>query len=395
MKKIPSAFWISAVIIAAILLFYYASLPTPLPVRTAPATLGEATSYVEERATTSLPETSIISMPFQGRVQPITVQDGTPVKKGEVVAHLDPVDLENFYEESKQIWEYTNQAALAAATTVKSSKDHFDYSEWWMNAQKEMFEKQTIDEKDYRSAILEYQASMDTYNRAVREEKSAGALLALGKLFELYMGRQLRLSTLDSPTDGIVLKRHYSNPLVLDAGTALLEIGDLDTMEVTADLLTTQAGAVRVGQKTEIFDLPPGMIRGEVSRIKNLGFTKVSSLGIEEQRVPVVIRFAPGELAKIRETGAPLGLAWRVRIRVYTAEKLDAITVPSTALVRQPDGSWAVFVAEGGKAQRRTVKLGLSNPERVEIAEGLRAGEEVILAPPATLREGDAVNLAH
>jgi HlyD family secretion protein len=324
-------------------------------------------------------------------VKPIAKKDGTAVKKGEVVATLDTIDLENFYQECVQIYEFTRQAWLASKSTVESSKAHYDYADWWMKAQKEMFEKQTIAEKDYRSSILEFQAALDTLNRSTREEKSAGALLALGKLFELYMGRQLKLATLTSPTDGTVLKRYYTNELVLDAGTVLLEIGDMAAMQVTTDLLTTRAADVRVGQKVEIFDLPPGTIQGTVAQVKNLGFTKVSSLGIEEQRIPVVIHFAAGELQKILESGTPLGVAWRVRARIITAEKQDAVTIPATALVRQGDGSWAVFVVEKGKAQRKPVTAGLTNPETVEVLAGLDAGEEVILAPPASLQDGAPV----
>jgi HlyD family secretion protein len=388
MKNIPSAVWITLAVLLAAALLYLASRPSPLPVRTAAVASGPATSFVDERGVTSLPTVSIISMPYQGRVLPIAKDEGTVVKDGEVVASLDPVDIENFYEQSRQISEFTRQAMLAAATAVKSAKDHYDYALWWTNAQKEMFEKQTIAEKDYRSSILEYQSSLDTYNRSVREEKSAGALLALGRLFELYMARQLRLATLESPIEGTILKRHYSNPLVLEAGTVLLEIGDLDAMEITTDLLTTRASDVRVGQRVEIFDLPPGTVSGEVARIKTTGFTKVSSLGIEEQRVPVIVHFSPGELARIRKTGTPLGIAWRVRVRVYTAEKQDALTVPSTALVRQPDGTWCVFAVEAGKARRRSIQTGLTNPDRVEITGGLKAGDKVILAPPSTLRDG-------
>ncbi len=393
MKKIPRPVWIAVGLAAAAAAIYFASLPSPVPVRTAPVERGLANSYVEERAVTSLPSISKITMPFQGRVLPITKDDGTPVKKGELVAHLDPVDLDNWLEQSEQITEFMRQSVLASDATIKSSQDHLYYAEWWVNAQKAMYEKQTIAEKGLREAILDYQASLDTHNRAVREGKSTSAILSLANLFQIYMNRQVRLAKLESPVDGIVLKRYYSNPLVLDAGTLLLEIGDLSALQITADILTTEAADIRPGNRVDILDFPPGQLRGTVSHIKHMGFTKTSSLGIEEQRIPVEIQFGEGELAALNKAGVPLGVAWRARVRIFTAEKSDALTIPATALVRNPDGGWSVFVVEGGKARSRKIRTGLTNPDRVEVLDGLPEAANVILAPPATLQDGAPVSL--
>jgi HlyD family secretion protein len=393
--KIPKLAWIAGGVALVAAAVYFSSLPAAVPVRTARPSRGPATAYVEERAVTSLPSISKITMPFDGRILPIGLADGDAVKKGQTVASLDSVDLLNWQEQAVQMAECMNQATLASAATVSSSTEQYNYSLWWMDAQKAMFAKKTIAEKDLRSSILTYQESWDHFNKATREENATKAMYSLCKLFEIYTAPQVRLATLVSPVDGVVLKRFYSNSLVLNAGTLLMEIGDLDALQVTSDILTTQAADIRPGNKVQILDLPTGPLAGTVARIKHMGFTKTSSLGIEEQRIPVDIAFADGDLAKVREAGIPIGVAWRVRVHITTAEKNDALSVPVTALIRCPDGTSNVFVVRNGKAAAVKVATGLSNPETIEITSGLADGENVILAPPAILTDGAPVTVVN
>ncbi len=386
--------WIAAAVIVAVLAMIALSQPSPIPVLVAEAVRTTATAYVEERGVTSLPSVAKITMPFEGRVMPITAEEGRPVKKGEVVALLDRKDLDNWLAQSEAMSAAMQQAFLASEAAVKSATDHYGYAAWWKDAQKVMFEKQTVAEKDYRQAILSCQAALDNFNQSTRDASGMKALFTLTELFQTYMQRQVRLATLESPIDGLVLKRYYTNPLVLDAGTLLLEIGDLARLEVTADILTTAAGDIRPGNPAEILDLPGGSLAGKVTRIKHLGFTKTSSLGIEEQRIPVDIAFGEGQLTSLSQAGVPLGVAWRVRVRITTATKENAVVVPATALLRQPDGSWKIFTAADRKAKATTVTTGLANPRTVEITSGIEPGTRVILAPPTSLADGDPVTIA-
>src|SRR5690606_22342502 len=119
-------------------------------------------------------------------------------------------------------------------------------------------------------------------------------------------------------------------------------------------------------------------------RIYPAGFTKVSSLGVEQQRVMVILKFTPEELQRLRKDRR-MGVDYRVRVRIFTAKKDNALVIPRSALFRGPGGAWQVFAVRGGKASLVNVEIGLLNDEAVEITKGVEDGEEVILAPESSI----------
>jgi HlyD family secretion protein len=205
--------------------------------------------------------------------------------------------------------------------------------------------------------------------------------------------RRLKRATIKSPVDGIVLRRLVKNEEYLAAGTLLMEIGDMRELEVTADILSQDVVTVRPGNAVDIYgpSIGDSSIRGTVSHIKPAGFTKVSSLGVDQQRVPVNIAFDPDALKHLKEGGRTLGLAYRVRVRIYTEEKKDVLKVPRTALFRGAGHQWQVFSIKNGKAALMSVTLGIMNDDEAEIKGGLSKGDAVIVAPPKALRDGDRV----
>jgi HlyD family secretion protein len=130
--------------------------------------------------------------------------------------------------------------------------------------------------------------------------------------------------------------------------------------------------------------------RGTVSRIYPAGFTKVSSLGVEQQRVKVIVPFAADELARLRSE-QDLGVGFRVRVRIYTAEKSEALVIPRSALFRGPAGDWQVFVVRDGRARLQTVPVGLLNDRLAEVTAELTSEDIVILAPETSLTDGTPV----
>ncbi len=192
-----------------------------------------------------------------------------------------------------------------------------------------------------------------------------------------------------SPVDGVVLERAISDERQVSPGTVLLKIGRLEDLEVEADILSQDVVNVKEGDAVEITGPAIGAtpVRGTVKRIYPAGFTKVSSLGVEQQRVKVIIIINPDDLARLR-TQRDLGVDYRVRVRVITAEKKDALTAPRSALFRGGDGKWQVFAINGSHAQLRPVETGLMNDEMVEITRGLEPDELVVLAPETSLKDG-------
>jgi HlyD family secretion protein len=192
--------------------------------------------------------------------------------------------------------------------------------------------------------------------------------------------------------DGVVLHRFLSNEQFVAAGTSLLEIGRLEDLEVEAEVLTLDIVAAKVGDAVEVYGPAIGQppAQGKVARIFPAGFTKVSSLGVEQQRVKVIVRFEPAELKRLL-ADRRLGVGYHVRVRVYTDARADALTVPRAALFRSSRGQWQVFAVRDGRAQLVPVEVGLMSDESAEITAGLAEDEQVILAPESTLSGGARV----
>ena len=197
-----------------------------------------------------------------------------------------------------------------------------------------------------------------------------------------------------SEVDGVVLERFVSNEGYLPAGTRLLEIGQLDEMEIEADILTLDVVAAKVGDAVEIYGPAIGQpsVGGKVARIFPAGFTKVSSLGVEQQRVKVIIRFDSKDDLKRLLNERGLGVGYRVRVRIFTAAKSRALLIPRSALFRAADGAWQVFAVRDGAARLQTLELGLMNDEQAEIRSGLAEGEPIVLAPESSLSDGMLVD---
>jgi HlyD family secretion protein len=201
--------------------------------------------------------------------------------------------------------------------------------------------------------------------------------------------RDQQRGDLKSPVEGVILERAMSDERQVAAGTVLLKIGRMEDLEVEADILSQDVVNVKQDDEVEITGpaIGPNPARGKVVRIYPAGFTKTSSLGVEQQRVKVIIGFKADDLARLRNERG-LGVDYRVRVKVFTVQKDDALVVPRSSLFRGGDGGWQLFVIRSGKAELQPVKVGLMNDESAEITDGIQPDEQVILAPETSLRDG-------
>jgi len=170
------------------------------------------------------------------------------------------------------------------------------------------------------------------------------------------------------------------------AGAALAEIGDIAHLEVVVDVLSGEAAEIRPGQTARL-SLARGKpaLEGRVRRIEPVANTRVSALGIDEQRVPVLIDLPP--------TGSLMpGDGWRVDAAIVLDSLADVLVVPVGVLVRQR-GRWQVFVSDGSRARARTVTLGAINAREAWIREGVSAGENLIIHPPDAVLDGGAIRV--
>lgn len=419
------------------------------PVNAIKVTPGTIRASVADRARTSLPAIARLTMPVDGRIEPITIEPGTAVKQGEVLARLDTTALaaqaaaaraevaaidaqlnllaDNALEntvlaEAKEWIAAMAKVDESATALIEANAANAAFTDWWKDAEEKLKQQGAVAEEQYRRATAESsQAEVDlavarlnkqivevfqkisdlgpdyvqrylarkTLEAQVYEQQKAAAEARL-QIAEY----QLERATLRAPKDGVVLSRLVESERVLPAGTELLTLGDPEKLRVTVDLLSDDAGQVRVGDPAEITGAVLGQLtlKGQVSRVDPQGFTKVSSLGVDQQRVTVIIEFAEGELERLKAGERHLGVAYRVQARIFTDQRDAALSIPRLALLRARDGGWQLYRAVKGKAELVSVTLGIGNDRQVQVTEGLKSGDLVLVAPPKTLQAGDKIS---
>ena len=195
---------------------------------------------------------------------------------------------------------------------------------------------------------------------------------------------ELKLAEIRSPIDGIVLNRYEQGDKTVPAGQDLLLLGNLDQLEVIADVLTQDALRLSPGSEAS---LSPASGReplaGKLKRIEPAGFTKLSSLGVEQQRVNVIVSFVG------KPTG--LGVGYRLEARFFSHSKADALVVPRFSVLQASDQTLYVMKIEGGKLKRQTVRVGLRSDLKLEIVDGLSEQDTIVAAPDATMKDGGKV----
>jgi HlyD family secretion protein len=239
-------------------------------------------------------------------------------------------------------------------------------------------------EANARQRALE--AAAAAVQAATHDVEGARAMLVEpGSSTAASAGRGATLA-LRSPIDGVVLERYRESEAVVMQGEPLVSVADTSALEVVADFLSSDAVRIRPGMRALIDqwggDTPIGAV---VRRVEPAGFLKVSALGVEEQRVWVVL-----DLENPAEAGRALGDGYRVEVRVVTWEGSAVVRVPVSSLFRRGD-RWAVFVEDGGLARERTVRLGHRNGTFAEVLSGVPVGSKVIIYPPDAVSDGTYV----
>lgn len=449
MKKV--IWWaIIVLVVIGICFAYYYDATRPLPVDGARAEIGTIQTFVEDRARTTLPKIHRLTMPLTGRILPIELEEGDRVVQGQVVARMDTADLETavsvaqskvaeiqariVLNESNHLenvaLEESDSAIQAAQDTVKAAQarivageEDLKFAGQWVNAKRSLGLGGDVAKLDVRAAERDYiRAKVDLATdqfiasavKAISEAVDLGPKYvarwidrkALEKdiLIEQLTGARAELekakrdagrALIESPVDGVVLSRLVDNRRILPADTPLLEIGDLSHLQITADVLSQDAVLIQPGQNVEIYGpaIGPGHVPGKVIRVDPKGLTKLSSLGVEQQRVDVKVAFEPDVLNRLKENGRTISLGYRVSVRIFTARKEKTLIIPRTALFRSAKGQWQVFTVQDQKARLVEVTVGLTNDRTAEILEGLDTGAEVIIAPPKSLTDGARVVL--
>ncbi|MFC5499408.1 efflux RND transporter periplasmic adaptor subunit [Caenimonas terrae] len=380
---------------ATIGLLAWAFAPRPVQVESAAVTVGHFEQGIEEDGQTRLKDRYTVSTPVAARLARISLREGDRVAAGDAVAVLVPAMSSLVDERSSQEAAARYKAASANVTRTNARVERTAVTR--EEAQLELHRTEKLAREGFLSASRldsarlalagaqrDLEIARAEREAAVHEQAQAAAALqpASGNL---QAGRPF---TVRAPVDGVVLRVTQPSEATLPAGSALLDIGDLRQLEVVADLLTTDAVQAQPGRRAvvERWGGPP--VEGHVRRVDPGAFTKVSALGIEEQRVKVVV-----DLDSPPPAWRVIGDGYRVTLRVITQSVDQAVMVPVGALFPYADGGAAVYRVDGGRARLQPVEVAGRNGSEAWIRSGLQAGQRVIVYPPPAVADGKRIEL--
>ena len=361
-----------------IALIVVAMLPKPAPVETARVSIGKLRTSVNEEGKTRIRQRYVLSAPVNGQLRRIPFKAGADIPSPQtVVAVIDPVNPALLDARTRVLTEARRDSAVAQLERAKV-QHQFAKSELRRNEQ--LYKEKTVSAQELEQSQLN-EAS------AAREAAAAEASLrqAEAELLEFTnpSGTNRSPIELHAPVAGKVLKVYEESTRTVTAGTPLLEIGDPQDLDVIIEALSRDGAMVEVGTPVELEQWGGSEpLQAKVRYVEPAAFTKVSALGVEEQRVYVVADI----LTPAAERGS-LGDNFRVEARIITWQKDKALKVPNGAIFRRGN-QWHAYVVENGSAKLRPVKAGRASNTETEILEGLKEGDEVILYPGDRIKEG-------
>jgi HlyD family secretion protein len=430
----------TAVVVAIIAALAYLVLrPRPVPVEMTEAATQTVREYIAEDGKTRLDDEYIIDMPVPGTVRRIEFEVGDSVEEGQIIARVDDYALEQQVRGAKALI----AQARAQITGVDVSKPKGEDLAVADKRVEEMANTVAMTRKEQSVVEINYEDAKKNYDRfKVLHEKGAVSDQRFEEVERFYHGLEknreranLAVSTaakarevaelsakrlkgsvddnefmrasylaeierlqaqvnmlqydldkasVKAPVTGLILEKYVEDELALPPGTPLMKVGNLSSIEIESDILSEEVGRIKAGDAVEITGkaLRDETVMGTVKRVYPSGFMKISALGIEQQRVRVIITFDNSELQLRPGTS--------VDVRIITGEHEDTVAVPERATFRQ-NGGWGVFTVEGKRARLTPVEVGLRNDDWAEIVSGLEAGQTVIADPKNELEDGSRV----
>lgn len=369
---------------AAIALLVWAFLPDPVEVETSPVTRAPLTVWVEAEGEARIREVVVVSAPITGLLQRITLHAGDEVVAGQTVARIGPVAPALLDARARAVAEAGAAAAAAAVDLARSQLEQaeaaLDFAVTEADRARALFDRAALSQRVLDDAILarrtaEAAGASARANLAVREQElqSARAVLDGGA----PSAGQTCCVDVTVPVAGRILRVLTEDEHVVQAGTPLMETGDTRDIEIVAHVLSRDAVGIAPGAAATILGWGGPDLPASVAQVEPSATTRISALGIEEQRVEV--RLA------LRDDPPPLlGHGFRTTARIAVWHKDDVLTVPVQALFRS-GADWAVYVVADGRAALRKLALGQRNDMAAQVLDGLAEGETVILHPGDTI----------
>jgi len=383
--------WVAGAVLA--LLIAIGLWPGPVEVEVAAVSRGPLTVTVNEEGMTRVKNRYVVSAPVGGQLRRIDLKAGAAVVAGQTaLAMLDNAGADLLDARSERQAQARVQAAIAARDAAQAQADSATASARTYATEqarlRRLFDQGLVAQQEMDMAQLR----ADT---AVQDQRAAAFSLQVAE-YELEQARALLMRgqpdpgtgyseplVITSPVDGRVLRVMQESARVVPAGLALMEVGDAQDLEARIEVLSRDAVMIEPGARVEL-DKWGGVepLNGRVRVVEPSAFTKISALGVEEQRVYVVVDIT--DPASERST---LGDAYRVEARIVTWESDAVLKVPTGALFQRGD-TWQTYVMDGGRAWLRQVEVDHSNGTETEILSGLEEGESVVVYPSDRVEDG-------
>lgn len=369
--------------------------PQPIEVELGELMRGPLTVHVVEEGKTRIRNRYVVASPVAGQMKRVPLKPGDEVKAGETVLttiepSLSPLLDPRARTQAEARVKTAEAARMQATQSLDMAKtgEKFALSNW--ERTKKLINTGSISDTDRDNSERDAEMKQREVRAAEFAQKVAEFELEQAKAALLQFDAPSSTSTVaipvHAPVSGRVLKVMQESAMVVAPGTQILEVGDPADIEIEAEILSRDAVAIKPGAEVQVEqwgeDEP---LKARVRRVEPAAFTKVSALGVEEQRVIVL-----SDLTNPPPGARALGDRYRVEVRVAVWHKDDVLLVPSGALFRE-GSAWMTFVFDNGKAKKLTIEAGRSDGRMTEVLKGLDPGAKVLLHPPDTVKDGVTV----
>jgi HlyD family secretion protein len=379
--------------IGLLVLAGYGLKPKPIPVETAEVTRGPLTVHVVEEGKTRIRNRYIVAAPVAGNMRRVTLKAGDEVKAGETLLTVIEPGLAPLLDARTQA---QTEARVQGAEAARSRADEslqmartaaqFAQANW--DRVKKNIGEGSISVTDRDNIELEAQMREREVRASEFALKIADYELAQAKaaLLSLTTAGSGAVVEIKAPVSGRVLKVQQESAMMVTPGTPILEIGDPADLEIEAEILSRDAVSMNPGAEVLVDqwggDVP---LKARVRRVEPAAFTKVSALGVEEQRVIVL-----SDLDPLPASAKVLGDRYRVEVRVAVWHDNDVLLAPSGSLFRE-GAEWKSFVMKENKAVKVTVQIGHTDGKMAEVLSGLEVGMPLLMHPPDSVVDGSEV----
>jgi HlyD family secretion protein len=365
-------------------------MPRPVPVEIAQVEAGSLRVTVDEDGQARVKDRYVVSAPLGGSLGRIDLEPGDAVGQGRVIASIVPSMPPLLDERTRQGTEAQLASALAAQRQARAQTERaraaLEFAETDGARTRELFQRQSVARATFDRALFAERtarAELDSSRFAAKiaDHEVEMARAALRHIGATRRGVADRLEV-TAPIAGRVLKVLHESEGVVQPGAPLVELGDPAALEITVDVLTSDAVRIVPGARVDVTRWGGDALEGRVRRVEPSAFTRLSALGVEEQRVNVQI-----DLTSPRDRWQRLGDGYRVEVQIAVWESERVAKVPASAVFRRGQG-WAAFRVEAGVARLTPIEIGHRTSREVEVVRGIEPGARVIVHPSDRVVEG-------